>query len=100
MRRLAIVMLGFSLAAGATQAQAQSSVPPPGYTKRPPPINIPAQKWAPLPGSEPYRPHAAPSTPRPIGSTNGGEGFKPYTPFKGGSVYSHPDPAKPKSRTY
>jgi hypothetical protein len=91
MRRLAIVVLGFSLAAASAQAETATW----GGSKKP--IQVPAQKWAPLPGSEPYHPHAAPAAP---GSTNGGEGFKPYTPFKGGSVYSRPDPAKPKSRAY
>jgi len=91
MRRLVIVVLGFSLAAGSAHAETATW----GGSKKP--IHIPAQKWSPLPGSEPYRPHAAPAAP---GSTNGSEGFKPYQPFKGGSVYPHPDPAKPKSRSY
>jgi hypothetical protein len=93
MRRLAIVILGFSLSAASAHAETATWGGTPRNT-----IHIPAQKWGPLPGSEPYRPHTTPAAP--IGSTNGGEGFKPYTPFKGGSVYPHADPARPKPRPY
>jgi len=101
MRRLLIVMLSLALA-GSAHAQASQTHTYKGFglTKSQQQQDASRRKFTPLPGSEPYHPHAAPSTPKPIGSSNGGEGFKPYTPFKGGSVYSHPDPAKPKSRTY
>ena len=84
----------FSLAVGAAHAQSKTWG---DYSKNPPPVHIESGKFAPLPGSEPYRPHTAPAAPKSPGNTDGGEAFKPYEPYKPTSIYSPPKPAKPKS---
>ena len=98
MRRLAILVLGFSLAAAS--AQAQTSHPSTYGTFAPnksPPKPISGGTFAPFPAPEPYRAHTPPPAPKSPGNTDGGEPFKP---FKGSSTYSGPGtfkPAKPKS---
>lgn len=106
MRRLAIAMLGISLGfAMAAHAQADHATTYGTFApNRSPPKSIGSGSFAPLPAPEPYHPHTAPSYSKPVGSTgstDGGEGFKPYKPpelFKGTSVYGEPKPGtKPKS---
>ena len=102
MSRLVIAVLGISLGFPmAASAQAEHATTYGTFApNRSPPKSVSGGSFAPLPGSQPYHPHAAPAFPKPAGSTDGGEGFKPYRPpepFKGASVYGAPkQPPKPK----
>ena len=100
MRSLFVLSLAASFAAlavGTAHAQAGHTYKGFGDGKGPPRSS---GTFAPLPGSEPYKPHAAPATPKPPGST-AAETFKPYEPYKPTSIYSPSGsaskPAKPKS---
>jgi hypothetical protein len=55
------------------------------------PKRLEPEHFAPLPRSPAYAPTQAPATPRTTyGTPPAAEGFKPYEPFRGGSVYSQP----------
>jgi len=95
MRSLLLLSLAGSLALAAGAVHAQSGYGTFAPHKSPPP-KIGGGDFAPLPGSAPYKPHAAPAAPKAPGNTDGGEAFKPYEPYKPTSIYSPPKPAKPK----
>ena len=92
-----LLAAGLSLGAGAALAQSGYGTFAP---HRSPPPKAGGGSFAPLPGSEPYKPHPMPAAPKPPGVTDGGEGFKPFT---GASVYAPAapsygaKPSKPKS---
>lgn len=81
-----LLMIGFaaSLASAAGSVHAESGYGTFAPNKSPPP-KISSGTFAPLPGSEPYKPHATPTAPKSAGNTDGGEAYKPYKPA---SIYS------------
>ena len=93
-----LLLLGFaaSLASAAGPVHAQS-----GYgtfaPHKSPPAKIDGGAFAPLPGSEPYKPHATPTMAKSPGNTDGGEGFKPFKPSSIYSSSSASKTTKPKS---
>lgn len=97
MRRLAIVVLGFSLAAASAQAQVHASTYGTFAPNMTPPKHVGGGTFAPAKAPEPYRAHAprefapiqSPVSPKPIG---GPQSFKP---FKGTSTYDGPGAVKP-----
>lgn len=98
MRRVAILVLGFSLAAASAQAQDHPSTYGSFAPNMTPPKHVGGGTFAAPKAPEPYRAHAQQPTLaplKPIGSTQPLDGSKPFKPFKGASTYEGPGAFKP-----